>query len=415
MKKTLYSTTALAAAGLLTLGAGDAFAQAAAPAAPQKLKVELGGFHNQLIGFVDHSDKTENALGNEFRNFDQKSDSEIYFTGSVKLDNGITVSLMVQLETDEVTGTAGSNIAINSGTTTTLAPHTNYIDESYLRLTGDFGEVRLGTMDGASQALGVQAPGVGLLNISNTDISTWLNKPSGNSASTTCCGSTFGGGDAQRVYYITPSFAGFRAGGSYTPSNTNAGNIANAIPTNGGADNNGWTIDLAAQYADKIGDVGFRAYVGWWENGGATRPGVGSSASAAALGSFQQKNISVGADVTFGDITIGAGALKTDDRANSEVDNTANSNDKLAYNAGIAYKPGPWAASFTYQHVELSALSTDPDSDSVNRFVIGATYDIGPGVALGAQLIHQRYYDEADAANGEDKQYGLIGGIAVSF
>ncbi|MCD6074943.1 MAG: hypothetical protein K0Q70_1826, partial [Rhodospirillales bacterium] len=50
MKKTLYSTTALAAAGLLTLGASDAFAQAAAPAAPEKLKLTLGGFMNQYIG-----------------------------------------------------------------------------------------------------------------------------------------------------------------------------------------------------------------------------------------------------------------------------------------------------------------------------------------------------------------------------
>ena len=63
MKKTLYSTTALAAAGLLTFGASDAFAQAAAPAAPQKPQMAIGGFFTAYAGYASNSTKASTDSG----------------------------------------------------------------------------------------------------------------------------------------------------------------------------------------------------------------------------------------------------------------------------------------------------------------------------------------------------------------
>ena len=168
MKKTLYSTTALAAAGLLTLGASDAFAQAAAPAAPEKLKIALGGFMTQTIGWSDQKGAFEGATAqtggrNGYKNFDTKNDAEIYFTGSVKLDNGMTVALTVQLEADAASANGG-----------------NTIDESFLTVSGDFGTFKVGEMDGNANGLSISTPFSGATGFGNGDIGAWIVRPSTN-------------------------------------------------------------------------------------------------------------------------------------------------------------------------------------------------------------------------------------------
>jgi len=404
MKTSLYSTTALAAAGLLTLGASDAFAQAAAPAAPEKLKLELGGFFNQLIGF-------QTAETAATRTFDQKSDSEVYFQGTVKLDSGINVGMLVQLETD---AHASSTSSAFSGTSTAQSNvNNNYIDESYMRIYGDFGEFRLGNMDGLSQGISIAAPNVGLVNIANSDLDAWIKKPSGQATiSSTCCSSTLGGGDLNRVGYVSPSIAGFRAGGSYAPSSANS----NAQPGDGINDNETYQLDAAIQYTSpKIMDTTFRGYVGWWRNGGAKRPNTATTTADAAAFTAQSENWSFGADATWGDITIGAGYQNSDNGPETSVQNASKTNDQRSYNAGIAYKPAAFALSYTWQYRESEVTSANPDNDSTTRHVIGATYPVGPGVTLGAQAVYQKWVSESNAAASEDKAWALIGGIGVSF
>jgi len=365
MKKTLYSTTALAAAGLLTLGASDAFAQAAAPAAPEKLKLTLGGFMNQYIGYVDQ-DKV-GTVG--YKHFDQKSDSEIYFTGSVKLDNGMTASVVIQLEAD-------------TGTTETM-------DESYLRLDTNFGQFRLGQSDAAGLALQVSAPTVGI-NFYNADQAQWIVNPSTNVAGVGS--TTIGGGDDNRVYYITPSFAGFRVGASYAASTTENLQTQPLVTETD-------ITDISAQWAGKVGDVGVRAAVGYWWNEGST-----STASAS------NRNLSLGADVNFADFTVGAGWVRK-----SAKEGDASGADGTAWNAGVKYAPGPWSIGLAYANADAEGSRAVDGDDEARRWVLGATYAIGPGVTAMTNVLYHRYNDEANAQSAENKGIAVIGGIQLAF
>ena len=116
MKKFLFSTTALAVAGAFAFSG-------TANAAAKPIKIGVGGFMSQEMGLGSNSGSFEaNGQGTltQRDSFNTVQDSEIYFTGTTKLDSGISVSVTVQLEADQV-DTAG-------------------IDESYMKLTGSFGD-----------------------------------------------------------------------------------------------------------------------------------------------------------------------------------------------------------------------------------------------------------------------------------
>jgi len=366
MKKTLYSTTVLAAAGLLTLGASDAFAQAAAPAAPEKLKLTLGGFMNQYIGYVDQ--KNLDTLG--YKHFDQKSDSEVYFTGSVKLDNGITASVMIQLEADTQTGN-------------------DTFDESYLRLDTDFGQFRLGQSDAAGLALQVEAPYVGL-NATNGDQALWIVNPSTNYAGVG--GTTIGGGDDNRVYYITPAIAGFRVGASYAASTTE--NTGTQPATN---EPDVW--DVSARWEGAVGDFKVGVGGGFWATEGSTLTSSGSA-----------RNWQAGTQITYADFTLGGGYGQKNAKRGG-----AAGGDITAWNVGLVYKPGPWSAGVSYYNGEAEGALANPADDKAKRLMLGATYDVGPGVTLMSNVLFHRYQDEADARSAENKGVAVIGGIQIAF
>ena len=123
MKKSLYMTTALAAAGVLALGATDAVAAEKA----KKMSIANGGFFKSMIAFAQNDGSFESTTSGTSRThydaFNIVNDSEIYFKGNTKLDSGVRVDVIVQFETDAVKGGAT-------------------IDESYVKLTGGFGDIK---------------------------------------------------------------------------------------------------------------------------------------------------------------------------------------------------------------------------------------------------------------------------------
>jgi len=204
MKKVLFSTTALAAASMLAFSASDAQAGSHSKAKP--LSIKVGGFMKAAVGFSEQDGSFESTTNSTARAsydaFNQYNDSEIYFTGSTKLDNGITASVTVQLEADQV----------KNGT---------QIDASYMRLTGGFGDLRLGSGSYASAMLSNKAPWTGAMNPHGSDYSAWIVKPAANSLSAVQ-GTSIGGGDNMKVAWISPTISGLRLGLSYEPSGTNS-------------------------------------------------------------------------------------------------------------------------------------------------------------------------------------------------
>lgn len=380
MKKTLYSTTALAAAGLLTLGAGDAFAQAKAP---EKLKIAIGGFFTAYAGYADQSGSFEDALasGNDkthYSGFDVKNDSEIKFSGSVKLDNGMTVKLQMEFEADTAQQNTGTGM-----------------DESWLALdTNGYGEVRIGTQKLTQLVLGVGAPTAGGLNPSNGDTSLWIVRPSAGQSNIAAFGHP-SGADQNRINYYSPTVAGFRFGASYTPSTTES----DAQPVTGGtAGTQVSNFDAALQYSTKISDVGVRASVAFNNNESAA-----SSDSAAAF---------TGLDLKFGDITVGGSYRR---QWSQGPDSGTNSNEIEGFNAGILYNPGPWKIALRTTQAFHDGARATTGRDKAIMYKIGANYTLGPGVELTGDLISMKWEDEADLATAENKGWAAIGGIAVTF
>ena len=178
MKKSLYMTTALAAASVLAFGATDAMAAEKA----KPVKISLGGFLNTRVGFAEQEAGFESTASSTARvgydSFNVYTDSEIYFKASGQLENGIKVDVTVQLETDS-TGSGA-------------------IDESHVALSGGFGTVRIGATKAAGQSH--SAPSAGAISISGGDTDNWIIKPS---AITGTSGTNIGPGDSTKIVYIT--------------------------------------------------------------------------------------------------------------------------------------------------------------------------------------------------------------------
>jgi outer membrane protein OmpU len=329
------------------------------------------------VGWAEQESNFERATATRYKNFDVKSDADFYFRGSVKLDNGIEVSVDAQIE----------NQRSSPGTTGDLW------DETYMKISGGFGDVYLGATDGVTTRLIVSAPFAGALNPYTSDEAAWIVQPDGGGAN----GfrgptSQSGANDFNRVSYVTPSLFGFRLGAGYMPASDAANEDQ---PTVAAVD----IWDVAAQYSEKFGDIGVRGSVGYWRS-------EGTSSTA------QTDNYTVGADFTFADITVGGGYMWAE--ADAATVAGASSEGKN-WNAGIRYAPGPFAVALTYMRGERDDTGADPDDTKVTRWKLGANYTLGPGVDLIGTAIHHNWKDEADTDATNNKGWAVVGGIAVSF
>ncbi|MEP6146643.1 MAG: porin, partial [Nisaea sp.] len=116
MKKILLGTTAIVAAGMIAAPSADA---------AEKLKISVGGYMEQWFGYTTAEDQSSS----DYQGFANVSDTEIHFKGMTTLDNGISVGVNVQLEGNSNPG--------------------DQIDESYLIVKGNFGEINLGSENSA--------------------------------------------------------------------------------------------------------------------------------------------------------------------------------------------------------------------------------------------------------------------------
>ena len=81
----------------------------------------------------------------------------------------------------------------------------------------------------------------------------------------------------------------------------------------------------------------------------------------------------------------------------------------------MVYKPGPWSIGLTYAQANAEGVRTTQGEDVVRRWMLGATYAIGPGVTAMANVLHHRYNDEANVQSNENKGVAVIGGIQLAF
>jgi len=387
MKKSLYSTTALAAAGMLSLGASDAFAQAAAPAAPEKLKIAIGGFMTQLVGYTDQSGSYERGASqtggrNGYKNFDIKNDAEIHFSGSVKLDNGMTVSVMVQLEGDDGNSNNGTGL-----------------DESFMTIAGEFGSVKIGQTDFSGGGISAGAPWTGARNPSNSDVAEFSIKPSANKISTTLGDNGFGGGDTNKIGYTTPAIAGFRMAFDYVPDNTTGNtNGTNAQPLRSKTEVRAVTLG----WAGTVDDFGIKANVAYVNN-----EGTEVTDDIVQVGG--------GLELKYADWTLGGGYKETQAKNKAGARVTTSNPESWVAAVGVKYAPANFEVGLYYNRVEFENTGSISADDTNNRWLIGAKYNIGPGVDLVGTIVKDSYQSETNNPNAENSPLSVLGGIAVTF
>lgn len=356
MKKLLLGSTALVAAGMI---AGPAFAA-------EKIKIGVGGYMEQWVGFASNKDVTggSSSNGRDYAKFDEQSDTEIHFNGSTTLENGIKVSVKVELE--------GERSATG-------------MDDSYIKLTSDsIGDLRVGSTKHAFMTVMHRAPDVG---IGITDVEDWI--PITNSAGNGLDGG--GGaiflGDANKVVYFTPRFGGFGLAASWAPDDATTGgdNIPN-LSTPGIA--RGYSI--AAVLDKDFGGALVKADLGHYRT-------------------TQDKRYTGGVNVIFGGITVGGSYM-----VRNMEPNTATTEGRT-FDLGVAYKSGKFAVSVQYVDNKADGAVGNTASDTAKTILGSVSYNLGPGIDFKGSLFHANYQDEANAAASENSGFGLVGGMTVSF
>jgi outer membrane protein OmpU len=177
-------TTAIAAAALY------------AQSAQAQLTVSLGGYTEFFGAYYD-----DDVPGRTSREF--QLETEIVVRADGKADNGLLY---------------GAKVELQNGSTSSVST-----DEASVYLSGTWGRIELGDFDGAADTLAIYAPLVGIEQIDG-DAYDFLDVTASTGAAT---GTRFGAqpffglvkapdsGDATKVMYLTPRFAGVQAGVSY--------------------------------------------------------------------------------------------------------------------------------------------------------------------------------------------------------
>ena len=374
MKKILLGSTAIVAAGMI----------AAVPSADaaSKMKLGVGGYMEQWFGFTSGDD----GVAQDYSGFDIKSDPEIFFKGSTKLDNGITVGVNVQLE------------ATQNG---------DQIDEQYMFVKGSFGQIIIGDENSAMYKMHYAPSDFGI-GMNSGDVTAW-NKPvkdaEGDSINMgSHYRSPFGAtyiepdavNDSAKISYFTPRVSGFQLGLSYGPDGNQD---SNGLPNRDAANTD--YIMVGANFKQKMGGMSVGISGGY------------GTVTDAAAGGVEPEATNFGIKLGMGGISAGVSYANFSDSGEK---------DQEGINAGVAYSSGPMGVSIAYFHGEKDGNNGDAATlnNQAERDVIhlSAKYAMGPGVTLAGTLGHAVYSsDDADLDNSvnESASTYVVMGLKVGF
>ncbi len=413
MKKILIASTALVAAGMFTTGAASA---------SEKIKLDLGGFSKWWVVGAWNKDSYLNATSQNPVAVDVKGDNEVYFRGSTKLDNGLSVGIDVQLE-------AGGNTDTRNGT------GTDVIDESYVWLESGYGKLIVGSKNNGTYLIHNTAPdaagnwneggiltgdyalgrpaGVARMGQISADLANGTSGI-GNVGNTAGVGNTTAiltDGDSEGITYVSPTFYGFTFGASYKPNGISEDNRGYEGNING-AGNGGAVVGsmpvygAGLLYANTFGGVGVKGDIGYAQynprdaiNGGAlANSGV---ATVAALGIHGvQREYSTGGQLSYAGFTLGGSYRRIlDDKESygaTDADfNRGTSYSGQAWDVGLQYATGPYAVSVAYFSSMVDGAINNPWSDKIEFYQVSGKYALGAGVDVLASAGYADYKDEA--------------------
>jgi predicted porin len=386
MKKLLYGTTALATAGIVAGFAADA-------SAAERLKLGLGGYHQQWVVFSNQD--IDGISPSNYNAVDQKHNSEVCFIGETTLDNNLTFGVNVQLEANTDTG--------------------DQIDESFMYVSSPtMGRLILGDENNAGYLTHVTAPDGGvsldsgdLLNIEAFVIPVV-------SVFDTAVGSTylrFFDNDSGKITYLTPRFGGFQLGASYIPNYEGGGDDNSALRscTRCNGFSNGWAG--GANYTADLGGVGLQLSAGaQWGDANASGADGGDTDNLFAW--------SLGGQAGIAGFSAGFGFAKGEQGRGGSGSGAAGTNqiNSTGWTVGAAYEVGPYKVGVDYMRGVGNPNTVGADTSGRQRLdqaVLSGTYTLGPGIRLVGGVF---WYDgESEGNTVTNDGYGVATGFKLGF
>jgi len=379
---------ATSGAVLGTLAGGEARADG--------IQLQVGGEFNAAYQAV-FDDDGEGEPGNERNTDGLFQDAEIHFTGSTVLDNGLEVGARIELAGEDDDG--------------------SQIDEAWIYFSGGFGEVRMGSFDDALALLCVIPPG-GTENFSAFSPNQWgANTVTSNSV----CTGVDDEGDAQKLLYLSPVFAGFQLGLSYTPSGdkkTHGDGVGAhlGMPVNED-DASRHNVSLYGTYSYETEDWYLQVGLGGsWEGNVEKADGEPNRDESE----FYQAGVLVGIE----DVSFGASFeyYHDDDLFLATLENGDVVADRWVLGVGAAYELEPWTFGIGYSILQADIdIAGAPDEDfTQQRAALTASYELSSGIDLDGELAYT--WTDADPESAPDfagladyDAFEIGTGIAIEF
>jgi predicted porin len=389
-------TSALVAAGLFA-SANDASAQQK-PRNPVQLRV--GGYVDQIIGVTFNVPNTNQnagggavAAGEKRLAFDQQTESEIHFIGDGRLDNGLNIRAVFELE---VTGSPG-----------------DAWDEQYLILRNGFGQVILGNEDPVASLMN-NGYGFGLVtNAGHSvtyDTQGFLPAPRGFGPSPTAGPARsafvdYYDSDSSKVIYVSPRMFGAQVGVSYGPESGRDQLTPSAL---GGADTGkrlpGQNVvhsmwSFGANYEVAVSDVKVGLAAGY----GTAEAANTAAATALETGSQKPQYWVVGVRLDMGPWRFATGYSKL-----WNAPAVAGSiPDGWGWKAGVLYRFGPNAVSAnaqigTEEGTAPGAAAGTQEVDRVQKVILSYARTLAPGIRWIADVFYANYDNEIETAASAD-------------
>ena len=367
MKRILLGTTALAFAGAMAAGPASA---------ADMLSVGVGGYMEQWVGIADRSDDGVDG------GFDVQSDSEIYFQGSLESDMGLKFTVHVQLE------------ANNSGSAN---PYTQ-IDESFARVSGDFGTLEIGQRDPIHARTHYAAAFGAGAGLNAGDTQKWI---PGSYLET--AGWTGGvAGDDLGVIYISPRVNGIQIGVSYHPDSTNEN-----APTGAPTDNDNAVVAAGINFNQTVGDMSVKVSLGHLnrsQSGSVTvddgNPGTDDPTKGFDDATYTNAGLSVG----MGAFSLGISWASLDGGAYMADGSEDGSKQHDTVAVGLGYTDGPMSLS-------VGHMNRDADNgDERTATEVSMGYKLAPGVSWKSSIFS---VEDTSSSGGEGTAF--VTGIDIDF
>jgi hypothetical protein len=351
MKKTLLASTAIVGASML---AAPAYAGTAA--AGDNYTVTISGVYWHQINSLDEDISAGHGRGYKFNT----PEAEVYVDAKATADNGITygVSLELNAGTDDTTGA----------------------DEAYAQISSSsWGTVQLGDNDGAANQMKIGSfqankSGVGTLGGLTALSSAFHNQFPGFLVRADWDAAILAGGDASKVTYFSPRFAGFQVGASLMPDSGVNGLSATERDDDGDFEN---TVDVGVNYSGKFDDFG--VFVGAAYTFGDAE-GNTSGTGTASLEREELEVFTIGASVNFAGFVVGADYRDNGESGIAKTAAAAGADAGTWWSVGVGYGMGPWGVDAHYALGEQDNASTAASGETeVTRYGLGVSYAVAPG------------------------------------